>query len=87
MLAATTAPGDVAFDGLSLGFMTSVTGDRVGLRRSPTTAGSIIMELSSAVPLLVIGDTGDWQRVVLPDGTSGFVASWLTDASYSDRQP
>jgi hypothetical protein len=87
MLAATTAPGDVAIDGRSLGFMTRVTGDRVRLRRSPTTAGSIIMELSSAVPLLVIGDTGDWQRVVLPDGTSGFVASWLTDASYSDRQP
>jgi hypothetical protein len=38
------------------------------------------------VPLLVLGDTGAWQRVVLPDGTSGFVAGWLTEA-LQDRQP
>jgi hypothetical protein len=86
LLAATAEPGDMIIDGRWLGAVTHVTGDRVRLRRSPSTAGAIITELSPGVPLLVLGDTGGWQRVVLPDGTSGFVAAWLTEAQ-QDRLP
>jgi hypothetical protein len=86
LLAATAAPRDVVIDGRWLGAVTRVTGDRVRLRRSPSAAGSVITELSHGMPLLVVGDTGGWQRVVLPDGTSGFVAAWLTEAQ-QDRQP
>lgn len=85
LLAATAEPGDRVIDGRWLGAVTRVTGDHVRLRQSPSTAGAIITELSPGVPLLVLGDTGGWQRVVLPDGTSGFVAAWLTEAQ--DRQP
>jgi murein DD-endopeptidase MepM/ murein hydrolase activator NlpD len=68
------------------GTMTVVAGDRVRLRRSPSPAGAIITELSSGTQLLVLGASGNWQRVVLADGTSGFIAARLTDdSSGSDR--
>jgi hypothetical protein len=86
LLAATAEPDDTGIDGRWLGAVTRVTANRVSLRRSPTPAGSIIAELSPGVPLLVLGDTGGWQRVVLPDGTSGFVVGSLTEA-LQDRQP
>ena len=86
LLAATADPDDTGIDGRWLGATARVTANRVRLRRSPSPAGSIIAELSPGMSLLVLGDTGGWQRVVLPDGTSGFVAGWLTEA-LQDRQP
>jgi hypothetical protein len=79
---------DVAIHGRSLGAVTRANGDGVRLRRSPSPAGSVITELSPATPLLVVGDTGDWQRVVLPDGTTGFVAAHMTEPAYAgSREP
>lgn len=86
LLAASVEPDETGIDGRWLGTVTRVSAGRVRLRRSPSAAGSIIAELAPGVPLLVLGDTGEWQRVVLPDGTSGFVAGWLTEAP-QDRQP
>ncbi len=87
LLVASAEPSDMIIDGRWLGAVTRVSSDRVRLRRSPSAAGSIITELTPAMPLLVLGDTGDWQRVVLPDGTSGFVAAWMTESPESIRQP
>jgi hypothetical protein len=45
--------------------------------------------LSSATSLLVLGGIGDWHRVVLEDGTTGFVAARLTapdDSGYGGQQ-
>lgn len=69
----------------NLGQWTRVNGSRVRLRTSPSLAGSVIRELAASTPLLVLGDTGDWQRVVLADGTSGFVAARFTDAGYGTQ--
>jgi murein DD-endopeptidase MepM/ murein hydrolase activator NlpD len=79
-LLAARAETDAAapISGRSLGTRTRVSSDGVRLRRSPSLAGAVITELSTDTPLLVLGDTGDWQRVALPDGTTGFVASHLT---------
>ncbi|MBR9989270.1 MAG: M23 family metallopeptidase [Gemmatimonadetes bacterium] len=86
LLAARSELHDVLIAGHSLGAITRVSADRVRLRRSPSLAGPIITELSRDTPLLVLGDTGEWQRVVLPDGTSGFVAAHLTDSADAARQ-
>lgn len=47
------------------------------LRASPGTAGQILTLLPADLPLSVIGRTADnaWVQVVLPDGSSGWVAA------------
>jgi SH3-like domain-containing protein len=70
-------------DGQNLGTLARVNSDGVRLRRSPSHAGAVIGELSTGTQLRVIGATGEWQRVMLPDGTSGFVAAGMVDSSYA----
>lgn len=86
MLAARSSepgPGLGPVDGRSLGTLARVNSDGVRLRRSPSHAGAVIGELSTGTQLRVIGATGEWQRVMLPDGTSGFVAARMVDSSYA----
>lgn len=87
LLTATVAVDDVMIQGYSPGTVTRASRDRVRLRRSPSLAGPVITELSPETPLLVLGDVGDWQRVVLPDGTTGFVAARLTEPVYAGSRP
>ena len=51
--------------------------DGVRLRVAPGLRGSVITELDAATPLRVMGASGDWFRVRLPDGTNGYVAARL----------
>jgi murein DD-endopeptidase MepM/ murein hydrolase activator NlpD len=88
LLAARVVRHDAVIHGRFLGERTRVNETGVQLRRSPSHAGAIITELSPAMTLRVVGDSGDWQRVVLPDGTTGFVAAHLTEAaSAGTREP
>jgi peptidoglycan LD-endopeptidase LytH len=77
---AAVAAVHVEVDQELLGRWVRTSGDRVRLRNSPTLAGAILAELGAATPLFVLGGVADWHRVLLPDGTSGFVASQFTTA-------
>jgi peptidoglycan LD-endopeptidase LytH len=59
----------------SLGHWARVTAGNVRLRRSPGTDGSVLAELRADTPLFLLGGVGEWHRVVLRDGTSGFVVA------------
>jgi peptidoglycan LD-endopeptidase LytH len=85
LLAGTTELNEIGNLTAQLGEWTHVSGNGVRLRTSPSLAGAVIRELSASTPLLVIGDTGEWQRVVLNDGTTGFVAARYTDSGYGSR--
>lgn len=63
------------------GAQVCATCDNLRLRQTPGTAGEIITYLAANTPLTISGRTEDsvWVQVVLPDGTSGWVA-----ASYLD---
>lgn len=61
-----------------LGRWARTTTDRVRLRNSPSLTGAILAELQAQTPLLVVGGVADWHRVLLPDGTTGFVSSQFT---------
>jgi peptidoglycan LD-endopeptidase LytH len=63
-----------------LGRWARVRGDRVRLRSAPSVAATVVAELTPATPFLVLGGIADWHRVVLPDGTTGFVAARFTEA-------
>jgi peptidoglycan LD-endopeptidase LytH len=78
LLGGTTAAAEPLHDATMLGLWTYISGDRVRLRSSPSLAGAVIAELSSNTPALVIGGLADWHRVVLHDGTSGFVSTQFT---------
>jgi peptidoglycan LD-endopeptidase LytH len=56
----------------------SVEGGR--FRQSPDIGATILDELDRSTPLRVIAGSGDWFRVRLPDGRTGFVAARLTEA-------
>jgi peptidoglycan LD-endopeptidase LytH len=61
-----------------LGRWARTTGNNVRLRTSPTLGGAILAELTAETPVLVLGSVADWHRVLLEDGTTGFVASQFT---------
>ena len=60
-----------------LGDRVSPGNDGVRLRAAPGLRGPVITELDGATPLRVMGASGDWFRVRLPDGTNGYVAARL----------
>ena len=53
--------------------------DGIRLRAAPGRRGDVLRELESQVPLRVLGASGDWFRVRLPDGVDGYVAARLTE--------
>jgi peptidoglycan LD-endopeptidase LytH len=61
-----------------LGRWSRVAGDGVRLRRMPSVAGAIVAELRAGTPLLVLGLSDGWHRVLLEDGTAGFIAAQYT---------
>jgi peptidoglycan LD-endopeptidase LytH len=69
----------LAVDVAALGQWVRLAGHGVRLRGSPGPAGTVLAELPSHTAMFVLGGVGDWHRVVLEDGTSGFVAARFTD--------
>lgn len=69
----------VEVDLTELGEWVRVVRDGIRLRERPSLRAHILAELSRDKALRVYGGVGDWYRVRLPDGTSGFVLSRLTE--------
>lgn len=49
----------------------------IRLRASPGTRSDVVMELEAGASLRVLGASGGWYRVQLPDGRRGYVAARL----------
>lgn len=59
----------------SLGRWARVSVESVRLRGSPSLDGKLLTDLGVDTPVFLLGGVGDWHRVVLPNGTMGFVAA------------
>jgi len=58
-----------------------VTGSVVNVRSGPGTANGITGQVLQGDKLSVAGQSGDWLRVQLPGGGTGWVAGWLVSVS------
>ncbi|HBG43116.1 MAG TPA: glycoside hydrolase family 18 [Firmicutes bacterium] len=58
-----------------------ITHDSVALRSSPSTASKAITTVSKGTALSIMGVSGEWYNVVLPSGTTGWIAKWLVKAT------
>jgi SH3-like domain-containing protein len=70
---------DLAVDLGRLGSWVRLLNDGIRLRASPGTRSPVMRELGKHTPLRVLGGSGSWYRVELPDGGIGYVASRLTE--------
>jgi murein DD-endopeptidase MepM/ murein hydrolase activator NlpD len=48
------------------------------LRAAPSRRADVLREMDGETPVRVLGGSGDWYRVKLPDGALGYVAARLT---------
>lgn len=55
--------------------------DRTLLKAGPTERAATVAQLPGLTAMRVLAATGDWYRVRLPDGTTGFVSARLTEAA------
>ena len=62
-----------------LGVRVRPVNDGIRLRAAPGRRGEIVRELDPGTRLQVLGASGDWFRVRLPDGSDGFVAARLME--------
>lgn len=62
-----------------LGEWVQATGDGIHIREGPFLRSPVLAELPRGTAVRVYGGVGTWFRVLLPDGTAGFVASRLTE--------
>lgn len=53
----------------------------IRLRSGPGTGAGVVAELDEHAPVRVLGASGGWYRVRLPDGRGGFVAARLTEGT------
>jgi N-acetylmuramoyl-L-alanine amidase len=58
---------------------TGITNDVLNLRTQPDAAAPTMRVLPRGTVLAVLERRGDWLRVQVPDGTSGFVATMFVD--------
>ena len=73
-------PAEIASPPEVLGSWATVNGSAVRLRSGPSTASGVVTELGREARVLLIGSVSDWHRVILEDGTTGFVAMRLLAA-------
>jgi murein DD-endopeptidase MepM/ murein hydrolase activator NlpD len=62
-----------------LGSWVRLTNEGIHLRSSPTLRAPVARELETHNAVRVLGASGSWYRVALPDGSSGYVAARLTE--------
>ena len=70
---------EVTADLTLLGDRVVPANDGIRLRAAPGRRGSIMQELNRTTALRVTGAAGEWFRVQLPDGTTGYVAARLME--------
>lgn len=71
---------ELTADVTALGGWARASADGIHVRRSPTTSADTVARLERFAPLRVLGGSGDWYRVRLPDGRSGWVAARLAES-------
>ena len=62
-----------------LGSTLRLRNDGIRLRSAPGLRSPVIRQLSEHTPLRVLGGSGEYYRVRLPDGIQGYVAARLTE--------
>ncbi|HSG48656.1 MAG TPA: peptidoglycan DD-metalloendopeptidase family protein [Longimicrobiales bacterium] len=77
---------EVAVDRARYGEWVRVRDEGIRLRDGPFRNASVTVELASRTPARVLGGSGDWYRVALPDGTQGYLAARLTEP-LTDLEP
>lgn len=55
--------------------------NRTRVRQAPTALAPVLAELPLHTRMQIEAGTGDWYRVALPDGSTGFVAARLAEAA------
>jgi N-acetylmuramoyl-L-alanine amidase len=58
-----------------------VTGSSVNVRGGPGTTNSVINQVAQGDSLPVLEQSGDWYRVKLQNGSTGWVAGWLVSVN------
>ena len=66
-------------DTQNLGSWSRTIDSGIRLRGSPSSRSDIVRQMEKHTSFLVLGSTGTWDRVLLPDNQVGFVASRLTE--------
>ncbi len=74
-------PARITADTALLGRWTRAARDRLRVRAGPDLRTARVDELPLHTAMRVLGASGRWYRVRLPDGRPGYVASWLTEAA------
>ena len=69
----------VEVDRTRYGQWVRIRDEGIRLRTSPSRGGVVALEIPRHTPARVLGGSGDWYRVALPDGTQGYVAARLTE--------
>ena len=72
-------PALVADNTRHLGGWSRTVDSGIRLRNSPNSRSEILRQMEKHTSFLVLGTTGMWDRVRLPDNQVGFVASRLTE--------
>ncbi len=68
-----TTPPTIVADTTLLGAAVTTRLATINLRSAPTTSSTVRQQLSQDEPVRVMGAQGDWLRVQLDDGTSGYL--------------
>jgi N-acetylmuramoyl-L-alanine amidase len=64
-----------------------VTGSSVNVRVGPGTTNSMISQVTQGASLPVLEQSGDWYRVKLQNGSTGWVAGWLVSMNTPAANP
>lgn len=75
----TTSLPALTADTERLGSWVRVASDGIRLRSLPSLRASVLNELELHTPLRVLGGSGEYYRVRLPDGSHGYIAARLTE--------
>lgn len=70
---------EVAVDRSRYGEWVRIRDEGIRLREGPSPTAEASVELASRTPARVLGGSGGWYRVALPDGTQGYVSASLTE--------
>ncbi|OPX90158.1 N-acetylmuramoyl-L-alanine amidase [Pelotomaculum sp. PtaB.Bin117] len=64
-----------------------VNGNAVNIRSGPGTGNGVVTQVNQGDILSVLEQSGDWYRVKLPGGSTGWVAGWLVSIKSAATTP